>query len=487
MSRKARKVHKRKAVAHKKSVKKLNRKLGGLKKKMRQNARRIKNMVSAIKKVKTKAQFLQLKAKLQKIVKRKRAMDKKKGKLLTSRFTHQQTGWRHTAAGIRAHRFCKNRGLRVNSDAYTGCMHDIRLTGDKKGAARAAKSTKKVTKKVAKVVPIPCRVSGWSAWSKCSSRCGGGVQTASRTVTQHAKHGGKKCPGLKKSQRCNTHACPIDCLVTGWTAWTPCTKSCGGGVQTQTRQIARGSSNGGRGCPVNRQQKRACNIHSCPRPVVRVYTPPAETPCNAQGCPNPPALLRNTRNLPSRWAVSCGDPHTVNFQGDYYHMQQPGIITMAKTADGLFEVQIYQDGYWAPGTPSYVREVRIRYKNQVYHESFNRDGFYVQGGGWLYMVIPGAYTGQMRGALGHAGSRGPHDFVNQNGNRVNVNWGWNSWWGWGGYGGPTTGVSNFQAAWKPKMEDCLFGASRCRANLNSQQRRHGGCHFCFWGGCFSTC
>jgi len=202
-------------------------------------------------------------------------------------------------------------------------------------------------------------------------------------------------------------------------------------------------------------------------------------------------LLRNVRNFPTRWASSNGDPHTTNFNGDYFHMQMPGIITMAKTDDGLFEVQIYQDGYTSPGSPSYVREVRIRYQGQVYNENFNRDGFYVSGNGQVSIAIPGAYQGHMRGACGQNDAAGPHNFQDQNGNQVNVGWrggGGVQVWGLSGYGGSTTGISRFQYAWKPKMQDCLFGASRCQANLASNFHSQGGCQVCTCCfGCFNVC
>jgi len=200
--------------------------------------------------------------------------------------------------------------------------------------------------------------------------------------------------------------------------------------------------------------------------------------CNAQSCRNPPTLRRNVYGQPTRWAVSNGDPHTTNFFGDYYHMQMPGIYTMVKTDDGLFEVQIYQDGYYRPGTPSYVREVRIRYRDQVYHESFNRDGFYVHGYGQMIVAVPGGYTGHVMGACGGTSSPGPQNFKDQHGNIVDVKWrggGGAQAWGLSGYGGPNTGVSRFQASWKPTMQDCLFGASRCQQNLQRTFAHRGGC------------
>jgi hypothetical protein len=50
-----------------------------------------------------------------------------------------------------------------------------------------------------------CQVSAFSAWSSCSKTCGGGFQTRQRSVTQT----GNDCPRLQETQSCNTHVCHI--------------------------------------------------------------------------------------------------------------------------------------------------------------------------------------------------------------------------------------------------------------------------------------
>ena len=50
----------------------------------------------------------------------------------------------------------------------------------------------------------------WSAWSKCSETCGGGVMNRNRSCTDpEPQYGGLDCSGNRTDhEECNTHACP---------------------------------------------------------------------------------------------------------------------------------------------------------------------------------------------------------------------------------------------------------------------------------------
>ena len=50
-------------------------------------------------------------------------------------------------------------------------------------------------------------MSNWTAWSACSKPCGGGTRTRTRTVTQQPANGGKPCPALTQSTPCNKAPC----------------------------------------------------------------------------------------------------------------------------------------------------------------------------------------------------------------------------------------------------------------------------------------
>jgi len=111
---------------------------------------------------------------------------------------------------------------------------------------------------------VDCGVSDWSAWSACSASCGGGVQKATRTISQQSMHGGAACPSsLSKTRACNTQGCPQACVVSAWGSWTTCSVTCGGGRQRASRTVVTPSANGGAACPAL-SQTQACNQHACP-------------------------------------------------------------------------------------------------------------------------------------------------------------------------------------------------------------------------------
>ena len=62
-------------------------------------------------------------------------------------------------------------------------------------------------------VPVACRLSGWSDWSPCSVSCGGGgTRTRARWVDQEAEWGGARCEGAtEEEERCGTACCVPHC------------------------------------------------------------------------------------------------------------------------------------------------------------------------------------------------------------------------------------------------------------------------------------
>lgn len=55
---------------------------------------------------------------------------------------------------------------------------------------------------------VGCFLSGWSAWSECSTTCGGGVSVRNKTIIQEPEPGGAACVGpLEQHTVCNTNSC----------------------------------------------------------------------------------------------------------------------------------------------------------------------------------------------------------------------------------------------------------------------------------------
>jgi len=49
---------------------------------------------------------------------------------------------------------------------------------------------------------IDCQVSSWSSWGSCSSECGSGKATRTRTVIRPQSNGGASCPDLTQKKSC---------------------------------------------------------------------------------------------------------------------------------------------------------------------------------------------------------------------------------------------------------------------------------------------
>lgn len=90
-----------------------------------------------------------------------------------------------------------------------------------------------------------CRTTRWSDWSECSATCGVGITMRTRTFVDRV--GRKKCPHISvvEKQKCMQPECSVTdleipdpkCPVTPWSDWSPCSVTCGRGVQIRTRLL----------------------------------------------------------------------------------------------------------------------------------------------------------------------------------------------------------------------------------------------------------
>ena len=220
----------------------------------------------------------------------------------------------------------------------------------------------------------------------------------------------------------------------------------------------------------------------------------------------------------NRFCVASGDPHCTNYDGDFFHIQEPGIYTIATSRDGLFEVQekMRKNGDNKVGVPSCMTGALVHYKQisiEVDVDNFKKlrvngaemdlkqdepvkfggvtirygkqnvewhgakdvtmglkmstpEGFgaLIIGGycGVLETSVPTNYYGRMGGICGNAdGAKNAADYFSPSGEIMNVNRG-ASQWEMTGYNGPTSPLSKWQLAWKPVGSRCYFAAG-CEA------------------------
>jgi len=505
---------------------------------------------------------------------------------------------------------CRNE-RKVYKKKMAGAKKQIRVL---KSILKTLKNHKLSSRVVGMLKGVNLSLPVWKkgAWSACSKSCGVGKQTRSVSCS------GARCLGNKPrtARMCNKGPCKGDCILSAWSAWSKCSAKCNGGMKKRTRKVLAVAVNGGKKCPsaVGLVQKRACNKQSCDakkrvakkqrrngkkgvrkagnkkrralkkklvkklkalgkklrgmkkkskalrklikglgkqikglksraeflelqkkikkafrargrllkrigkanvkkftlkqkawglskrgRKAAKFCASKAKKGSNAfKGCMHDMRLTRGDRkvagkaavqskkvaakakranrkakaairrggNAPSRTCTSNGDPHTTNFNGDYFHIQVNGIYIFARSDDGFFEVQGKQDGSSGAGSPSYIRSCKIRYDGQVYSDVFSRDGFNVNcRGSQLTITVPGAYQNHMEGVCGvNAVSRGAHNFILKGGRSAPVNYGARSWES-GGYGGRNTPLSQWGLSWRPRVENCMYSQAECQQNI----------------------
>ena len=113
---------------------------------------------------------------------------------------------------------------------------------------------------------LRCAKQGWSAWNSwsiCNTHCGGGLRFRERKCesVERARFG---CAGNKfQTENCNTHPCPLFRL-TPWSAWGPCSRSCGNGLSIRRRScIDVFTQEDSSLCTERRNESKSCQIASC--------------------------------------------------------------------------------------------------------------------------------------------------------------------------------------------------------------------------------
>ncbi|XP_038063967.1 hemicentin-1-like isoform X2 [Patiria miniata] len=159
--------------------------------------------------------------------------------------------------------------------------------------------------------PVDGRWNNWSPWTTCSRSCNGGLRTRSRTC-QAPQNNGRECAGNNIEQDiCNVERCPIHGNWSPWEAWTSCSASCDGGRQYRFRSCSRPAPQyNGRRCPGKAQEVRTCNQEECRRNGN--WSPwSAWGPCS-QTCGDSESVREHTCDnpAPANGGLPCVGPRT---------------------------------------------------------------------------------------------------------------------------------------------------------------------------------
>ncbi|XP_018794913.1 PREDICTED: spondin-1 [Bactrocera latifrons] len=129
-----------------------------------------------------------------------------------------------------------------------------------------------------KVMPLECATHPWSAWSECTTRCGRGKQYRTRAYKDPDLATSFSCQAeMEQEQNCVGEQCravdvvPDDgeavggCELTPWSAWSACSRRCGRGYMTRSREYVNPYER--EQClndnPVELEQRRDCEGRDC--------------------------------------------------------------------------------------------------------------------------------------------------------------------------------------------------------------------------------
>lgn len=104
----------------------------------------------------------------------------------------------------------------------------------------------------------------WGEWSRCSVTCGYG--SVRRNKNWIYKNGQVSNYTYSMIAECWTEIpCPVNGGWTMWTAWSECSKMCGGGIIAHTRLCLEPEPYAnGRPCEGSDREERPCNVVKCP-------------------------------------------------------------------------------------------------------------------------------------------------------------------------------------------------------------------------------
>eukprot|EP00069_Balaena_mysticetus_P011689 bmy_07187T0 len=133
--------------------------------------------------------------------------------------------------------------------------------------------------------PIDCELTEWSQWSECNKSCGKGHMIRTRMIQMEPQFGGAPCPETVQRKKCRIRKCLRNpsiqklrwrearesrrsCRMRPWTAWSECTKLCGGGIQERYMTVKKRFKSSQFTSCKDKKEIRACHVHpSSPHPA----------------------------------------------------------------------------------------------------------------------------------------------------------------------------------------------------------------------------
>ena len=95
----------------------------------------------------------------------------------------------------------------------------------------------------------------WTGWSPCSRSCGGGLTIRTRWINKWDPPCWLGRYHINETKTCNTNCCLVNCVYS-WSPWSKCL-GCGMSSHSRTPVIHWHGSCGGRACPA--KQTKTCN------------------------------------------------------------------------------------------------------------------------------------------------------------------------------------------------------------------------------------
>uniref|UniRef100_A0A8B9KSD4 Spondin-1 n=1 Tax=Astyanax mexicanus TaxID=7994 RepID=A0A8B9KSD4_ASTMX len=113
--------------------------------------------------------------------------------------------------------------------------------------------------------PSSCIVTEWTDWEPCSVSCGLGMRRRVRMMKMDTSDGSPCRVPLEEVEKCMMPECTVDCMLSDWSDWSECNKSCGKGHMIRSRMVKLEAQFGGVPCPETVQRKK-CKIRKCSKP-----------------------------------------------------------------------------------------------------------------------------------------------------------------------------------------------------------------------------